>query len=249
MTLLDDRLHEAVEERKAAPDSRSFVRAYARETVLRRQLEERTFSDEKRAKLAAKGHALPHGGFPIENADDLDNAIQAIGRSKNRAKTIAFIKKSAKRLGLTSKIPEAWLQEAIAARKAARNGTEFVRALAREQMLRDWELADELLQESEKTAGYAVTPHPFGKPGGPGLWKHKGLQLPPYIQNVAHGIQKSGKTESEAIAAAVGIVKRWAAGGGKVHPEVKAAAAAALAQWEALKATHGGGAAKAAAKK
>ena len=104
------------------------------------------------------------------------------------------------------------------------------------------------LQESEKTAGYAVTPHPFGKPGGPGLWKHKGLQLPPYIQNVAHGIQKSGKSESQAIAMAIGTVKRWARGGGKVSAEVKAAAAAALAQWEALKASHGGGKAKAAAK-
>ena len=100
------------------------------------------------------------------------------------------------------------------------------------------------LQESEKTAGYAVTPHPFGKPGGPGLWKHKGLQLPPYIQNVAHGIQKSGKSESQAIAMAIGTVKRWARGGGKVSAEVKAAAAAALAQWEALKASHGGGKAK-----
>jgi hypothetical protein len=105
------------------------------------------------------------------------------------------------------------------------------------------------LEESAKTAGYAVTPHPFGKPGGPGLWKHKGLMLPSYIQNLAHGIQKGGKSESTSIATAIAAVKRWAAGGGDVHPEVRAAAAAALAQWEALKAgAHAGTAAKSAGK-
>jgi hypothetical protein len=144
------------------------------------------------------------------------------------------------------------LAEAIEARQHAQTSLDFVRALAREAILREWvdaeDAAEEWLAESEKTAGYAVTPHPFGKPGGPGLWKHKGLMLPPYIQNIAHGIQKSGKTESQAIASAIAIVKRWAAGGGGVHPEVKAAAAAAVAQWEALKASHGGGRAKAAVK-
>ena len=94
------------------------------------------------------------------------------------------------------------------------------------------------LQESEKTAAYSVTPHPLGKPGGPGLWHHKGLMLPPYIQNVAHGIMKSGRPKSMAIAAAIGVVKRWARGGGKVSPEVRAAAAKAVAEWEALKASH-----------
>jgi hypothetical protein len=40
MTLLEDRLQEAIEARKAAPNSRAFVRAYAREQVLRGRLEE-----------------------------------------------------------------------------------------------------------------------------------------------------------------------------------------------------------------
>jgi hypothetical protein len=105
------------------------------------------------------------------------------------------------------------------------------------------------LSESEKTAALAVTPHPLGKPGGPGLWHHKGLMLPPYVQNVARGIMKSGRPKSMAIAAAIGTVKRWARGGGDVSPEVRAAAAKAVAEWTALKASHGGGAVKAAAKK
>lgn len=94
------------------------------------------------------------------------------------------------------------------------------------------------LQESEKTAGYSVTPHPLGKPGGPGLWKHKGLMLPPYIQNVVAGIRKGGVPLSKAIAIAISTIKRWAAGGGKVSPEVRAAAAKAVAEWTALKASH-----------
>ena len=102
----------------------------------------------------------------------------------------------------------------------------------------EWLPTEAQLEESEKTAGYSVTPHPLGKPGGPGLWKHKGLQLPPYIQNVAHGIMKSVKDKSRAIATAIATVKRWARGGGKVSPEVRAAAAKAVAQWEALKASH-----------
>lgn len=94
------------------------------------------------------------------------------------------------------------------------------------------------LQESEKTAGYSVTPHPLGKPGGPGLWKHKGLSLPPYIQNVAAGIMKKVKDKSRAIATAIATVKRWASGVGNVSKEVRAAAAKAVAEWERLKATH-----------
>jgi hypothetical protein len=102
----------------------------------------------------------------------------------------------------------------------------------------EWLPTERQLEESEKTAGYSVTHAPLGKPGGPGLWKHKGLQLPAYIQNVAHGIMKSVKDKSRAIATAIATVKRWAAGGGHVSAEVKAAAAKAVAEWEKLKASH-----------
>lgn len=92
--------------------------------------------------------------------------------------------------------------------------------------------------------GTASTVHePFGKPGGPGLWHHKGLQLPPYIQHVAHHLVASGHDESKAIEMAVGIVKNWAEGhdgrGNRVHPDVQAAAAKNIAQWEADKAKAG----------
>lgn len=66
------------------------------------------FTNKKRKKLAKEKKAMPGGGFPIESEQDLRNAIQAIGRAKNRAATIAHIKRRAKALGLTELIPEGW---------------------------------------------------------------------------------------------------------------------------------------------
>ncbi len=75
---------------------------------------------------------------------------------------------------------------------------------------------------------------------GQGLWHHKGWQLPAYIQHVANDLIASGHGESRAIEMAVGIVKNWAAGhdghGHHIHPDTQAKAAAAVAEWEAMKA-------------
>lgn len=99
---------------------------------------------------------------------------------------------------------------------------------------------DEAVQQfftgkSEKTPMYSVTHHPLGVEG---LWHYEGLQLPAYIQNVAKGIMESGHSRDEAIPMAINAIKRWAAGEGHVHSEVRAAARKALAQWEELRATH-----------
>ena len=89
------------------------------------------------------------------------------------------------------------------------------------------------LDLSAETGRLATEPHPFGKPGGPGLWGVKGMELPPYIQNIARALLRTGraKTLSQAIAIARGASKRWAAGGGNVRPEVRAASAGASASW------------------
>lgn len=97
-----------------------------------------------------------------------------------------------------------------------------------------------------QTPAASTVHHPFGSPSGPGLFHVKGLQLPAYIQNVAHAFRRQGAGESEAIARAIGVVKDWAAGRtpsgkGHVHPDVQAAAAKAVAEWEAAKAQAGGG--------
>lgn len=82
---------------------------------------------------------------------------------------------------------------------------------------------------SAQTARLAITPAPAGKPGGPGLWRVKGMELPPYFQNVRNALERSGHTPAEAYRLTWGAIRRWARAGGKVHPEVVAAAQAALA--------------------
>ena len=68
----------------------------------------REFSNEKRKQLAAAGHALPDGSFPIENITDLHNAIQSVGLSSNYAKAKAHIISRAKDLQATNILPEDW---------------------------------------------------------------------------------------------------------------------------------------------
>jgi phage head maturation protease len=83
----------------------------------------------------------------------------------------------------------------------------------------------------------ALAHEPLGKPGGPGLFHHKNMQLPAFVQHVARDLMESrGMPESEAIATAISMCKKWAAGGQDVKPETRAKAAAAVAEWERLKA-------------
>lgn len=76
---------------------------------------------------------------------------------------------------------------------------------------------------------------------GKGLWHHKGLQLPAYMQHIANDlIEKRGIPESQAAHMAVGLCQKWKEGGGDVTAETQAKAAEAWAEWERLKAsTHG----------
>jgi len=96
------------------------------------------------------------------------------------------------------------------------------------------------VSRTSHTAEASTVHEPLGRPGGPGLFHHKGLQLPAYIQHVAHHLVAQGHTVSQAIEMAVGIVRNWAHGhdghGNRVHPDVQAAAVKAMAQWEADKA-------------
>ena len=67
---------------------------------------EREFSQEERAELADKGFALPDGSYPIENVEDLKNAIKAYGRAKDQGATAKHIQKRAKALGAEDLIPQ-----------------------------------------------------------------------------------------------------------------------------------------------
>jgi hypothetical protein len=101
--------------------------------------------------------------------------------------------------------------------------------------------------KSAETPVVSTVHHPLGTEG---LWHTPSRkvpemqQLPAYFQNTARALMRDqGLEESHAIAEAINAVKEWAAGhafGGhvKVTPEVRAAAQAAIAEWEALRATH-----------
>lgn len=71
-------------------------------------LQKREFSEAERKTDAKSGAALPDGSFPIENEQDLKNAIHAYGRAKNKEAARAHIEKRARDLGLTSLLPDNW---------------------------------------------------------------------------------------------------------------------------------------------
>lgn len=69
---------------------------------------DRKFTAEQRQALARKGWALPDGSYPIETVGDLKNAIQAFGRSNNRAALKRLICKRARALNASSIVPDGW---------------------------------------------------------------------------------------------------------------------------------------------
>ena len=71
----------------------------------------REFSSDERKAAAKQGQALPDGSFPIKTVGDLENAIRAYGRAKDKAAAKAHIIKRAKALGASDKIPEAWTKD------------------------------------------------------------------------------------------------------------------------------------------
>lgn len=95
------------------------------------------------------------------------------------------------------------------------------------------------ISESAKTAMLSSTHAPIGKGGRNWITKlkpgNKG-ELPAYIQNIRNAIMRDGTDESTATSIAIGRCKGWAAGEGNVSPEVRAAAAKAIAEWERDKA-------------
>jgi hypothetical protein len=89
--------------------------------------------------------------------------------------------------------------------------------------------ADALVEAADKT------PEPFST-SKTSNWVARAGGLPNYIQHIAHDlVEKRGKSESQAIQMAIGIVKRWCRGGGNVKPDTRAAACKAVAKWEAMK--------------
>jgi len=69
----------------------------------------RKFTADERDAAAANGHAMNDGSYPINDVEDLHNAIHAIGRgSGSHAAIRAHIISRAKALGATSELPKEW---------------------------------------------------------------------------------------------------------------------------------------------
>lgn len=67
-------------------------------------------------------------------------------------------------------------------------------------------------------------------------WVENSGGLPKYIEDIALALIRGGMKRERAIPVAINRCKVWAAGGGGVNADTRAKAAAAIAQWEALKA-------------
>jgi hypothetical protein len=66
------------------------------------------YSSDERGEMAKSGEAEDDGSYPVKTKADLEHAIEAYGRSKDKAKTKAHIEKRAKALGATDALPEDW---------------------------------------------------------------------------------------------------------------------------------------------
>lgn len=69
-------------------------------------LSKRDFSQAERDKAAKEGAAMPDGSFPILSAEDLSNAVHAIGRADHPEAVKEHIRKRAAALGLSD-----WLKQ------------------------------------------------------------------------------------------------------------------------------------------
>jgi hypothetical protein len=103
--------------------------------------------------------------------------------------------------------------------------------------------AQDWVELTPRTPEASTVPQPTVPPGGPGLWHVKGMQLPPYIQHLyKHLVGRYGKHKAYGVA--VGVVRKWSQGinpggwktksgkGKRTHPDVQAAAARNMAEWE-----------------
>lgn len=69
------------------------------------------YSPEQRERMAKNGEAMPDGSFPIADCADLENAIQAFGRAKDKEAAKRHIKKRAKALDCDVDLPDDWNTE------------------------------------------------------------------------------------------------------------------------------------------
>lgn len=68
----------------------------------------RQFSAEQRKRMARSGEAMSDGSYPIANKQDLENAVRAYGRAKNKQAVKRHIIRRARALDAVSMLPKDW---------------------------------------------------------------------------------------------------------------------------------------------
>ena len=71
-------------------------------------MEKKDYSADERKAAAKKGEAMPDGSFPIKTKADLEKAIEAYGRAKDKDAAQKHIVARAKALKLTDALPADW---------------------------------------------------------------------------------------------------------------------------------------------
>ncbi len=93
----------------------------------------------------------------------------------------------------------------------------------------EWDDLASVVELSARTAALEVTPAPYGKPGGPGLYGVKGQKHSDYFEQIVKALmEKRGMDKGHASAIAWGALRKWRAK--SKHAEVRAAATGALAE-------------------
>ena len=104
---LGDKTTNQVQSARELTNAAAKASASATKTVTP-DLAKRQFTQSERTVAAAAGHATPSGSFPINNVEDLKNAIRSQGRAKDRDQVLEHIKTRAAALRRPDLIPDAW---------------------------------------------------------------------------------------------------------------------------------------------
>lgn len=103
----------------------------------RHSLLEKKNTGEESKNPIKKGSALPDGSFPIENENDLNNAILAINRAKDKEVAKKHIIKRAKALKIERVIPGSWLNESLSVEEESNLESRIKDIIQSEIYLRD----------------------------------------------------------------------------------------------------------------
>jgi hypothetical protein len=165
--------------------------------------------EDARTKLraAAETKGQQSGRFgqapAVQDSIALDNVLKT---NKGQAQMMAQDQEDAARAA------------AKAAKKAAKTQNHAV----------TWDDLASVVELSAETGRLAVTPAPYGKPGGPGLYNIHGLKHSDYLENIVKALMRKGIDKGKATAIARGSIRKWMIK--SKHPEVRAAAAGAEAE-------------------